>query len=357
MTGREKAGTEQEDDAMPAITTDQVDPLNIMLSGWSFMKTKILQAAIQLDVFTPLSKEPLTEPELRERLGLHPRATRDFLDTLVGMHVLERDEHERYSTTPDAERYLAQDKGTYLGSFLDMTVNFLSPAFDGLVDTLKTGRAHDEDENGEVPFAQIWQNPMALQFFFTGMDTMNGTIGPELARVFDWSRYESFVDCGGARGNLASAIAQAHPHLRGGVFDLPPVKAFFKQLVTDRGVADRVTFHPGDFFVDALPEADVLIFGNALHDWSEEQRKELIKKAFNAIKPGGALLVYDPMLDPERRRLDNLLLSMYMLTSSPGGCEYTSDACEGWMAEAGFTSITVKPLPAKETVVIGYKAE
>jgi hypothetical protein len=342
---------------MSVNTDHQVDPLNIMLSGWSFMKTKILQAAIQLDVFTPLSKEALTEPELRERLGLHPRATRDFLDTLVAMDVLRRDEDGRYTTTPDAEQYLTTDKGSYLGSFLDMTVGFLTPAFDGLVETLKTGRAHGEDENGEVPFAQIWQNPMALQFFFTGMDTMNGTIGPELAKVFDWSRYESFADCGGARGNLASAIAQAHPHLRGVVFDLPPVKPFFKQLVTDRGVADRVTFHAGDFFVDPLPETDVLIFGNALHDWSEEQRKELIKKAFNAVRPGGALLVYDPMLDPERRRLDNLLLSMYMLTSSPGGCEYTSDACEGWLAEAGFTSITAKPLPAKETVVIGYKPE
>jgi DNA-binding IclR family transcriptional regulator len=96
---------------MTAITTDQVDPLNIMLSGWSFMKTKILQAAIQLDVFTPLSKGPLTEPELRGKLGLHPRATRDFLDTLVAMNVLERDESERYTTTPDAARYLAQDQG------------------------------------------------------------------------------------------------------------------------------------------------------------------------------------------------------------------------------------------------------
>ncbi|WP_433172907.1 methyltransferase [Actinoallomurus sp. CA-150999] len=341
---------------MPVTTDAHVDPLNIMLSGWSFMKTKILLAAIELDVFTPLSRRPLTEPELRDELGLHPRATRDFLDTLVAMNVLERDEDDRYRATADAERYLAQDQRTYLGSFLGMTVNFLSPAFDGLVDTLRTGKAHGEDENGEVPFAQIWQNPMALQFFLTGMDTMNGTIGPELAKVFDWSRYESFVDCGGARGNLAAAIAQAHPHLHGGVFDLPPVEAFFKQLVADRQVSDRLVFHPGDFFVDPLPEADVLIFGNALHDWSVEQRKELIKKAFNAVRPGGALLVYDPMLDSERRRLDNLLLSMYMLTSSPGGCEYTPDACADWMREAGFTSITSKPLPAKETVVIGHKA-
>ena len=93
---------------MPA--TPQVDPLNIMLSGWSFMKTKILQAAIELDVFTPLSEGPATEPEIRQQLGLHPRATRDFLDTLVAMNVLERDEDERYSATPDAALYLARTR-------------------------------------------------------------------------------------------------------------------------------------------------------------------------------------------------------------------------------------------------------
>lgn len=336
---------------------ESVDPLDIMLSSWSFMQTKILQAAIEIDVFTPLSKRPMTEPELSAELGLHPRGSRDFLDTLTAMRLLERDDHERYTTTPDTERYLSQEQRTYLGGFVDMTAQFLSVAFDDLVETLRTGKAHGEDANGEVPFAQIWRDPMALEFFLSGMDAMTGAVGPELAKAVDWSRYNFFADCGGARGNLAATIALAHPHLRGVVFDLPPLAPFFEQLSTDRGVADRLAFQPGDFFTDELPEADVLIFGNSLHDWSEEQRRGLVKRAFNSVRPGGVLLVYDPMLDPERRRLDNLILSMFMLVSSPGGCEYTPNECAGWMVDSGFTEVTSMSLPAKETLVIGHKAE
>jgi hypothetical protein len=330
------------------------EALDVMLTGWRFIQTKILLAAIELDLFTPLSAAPATATEVQQQLKLHPRATEEFLDTLAAMGLLVR-EDGTYRAAPAAARYLATDQPSYLGGFLKMTIQFLEPAFDGLVGTLRTGRAHGQDEEGNVPFADVFADRSVLQFFLPGLDAMNGSVGPELAQTFDWSGYASFVDLGGARGNLAADLVLAHPHLRGGVLDLPPVEEFFDQHMVNRGTAGKVDFHGANFFIDELPQADVYILGQVLHDWSVQQRRVLIDKAYAALPPGGVLLIYDPMHNDGRDRLENLLLSMYLITSSPGGSEYTPTECREWLKVAGFGRTTVTSLPSKVTLVAGYK--
>jgi hypothetical protein len=187
------------------------------------------------------------------------------------------------------------------------------------------------------------------------MDSVNGVIGPALAEAIDWSCYGSFADLGGARGNLAAALVTAHPHLSGVVFDQPPVEPFFDDHMANLGTTAKVSFQGGDFFNDALPSMDVLIFGNVLHDWSVDQRRALIKRAYDALPAQGSLVVYDPMLDEDRTAADNLLLSLSMILTSPGGNEYPPSECQSWMEEAGFSVEAARKLPARVTAVVGRK--
>ena len=340
----------------PAAGTAPVeDAFDIMLVGWSFMRSKLLMAALDVGLFAQLGKEPGTAEGVAARLGLHPRGSRDFLDALAALGLLERDDAGVYRNAPAAAACLIPGRQGYVGGFLAMTTGFMGADRESLATMLRTGTAHGQDA-GKVPFAQIFRDPQRLRQFLSAMDSLNGAVGPELARRYDWGRHASFVDIGGARGNLAGELLLAHPHLRGGVFDRPVMKPFLEELAGERGVLERMAFHGGDFYADPIPGADVVIFGNVLHDTPVGTRRDLIAQAAAAVPAGGAVIVYDPMIDDDRRDADTLLLSLTMMLQSPAGNEYTPAECRGWMEEAGLAVESVFRLPAHATAVVGRKA-
>ncbi|HEX6871397.1 MAG TPA: methyltransferase, partial [Micromonosporaceae bacterium] len=172
---------------------------------------------------------------------------------------------------------------------------------------------------------------------------------------FPWRDYTSVVDVGGARGNLIASVARAHPHLTATVFDLPQVQPFFDEHMATLGLTGRIGFHPGSFFTDPLPNADVLVIGHVLHDWSPEQRQDLVRSAYRSVRDGGVLVVYDPMLDEDRPSALNLVISLDMLLTTAGGAEYRPSECRQWMVDAGFTDVTSSPLGFSDTMVVGRK--
>jgi O-methyltransferase len=151
-------------------------------------------------------------------------------------------------------------------------------------------------------------------------------------------------------------LALAHPHLGGGGPDLPAVGPIFADYVAAFGLGDRRRFYPGDFFVDPLASADVLVMGNILCDWNLDEKRLLLAKAYDALPAGGALIVYDGLIDDDRR--DNalgLLFSLLMLIELPGGALYTGADCRAWMEEAGFTQTSVVYLAGHDAKVVGFK--
>ncbi len=115
-------------------------------------------------------------------------------------------------------------------------------------------------------------------------------------------------------------------------------------------------FQPGDFFRDPLPSADVLVMGHILHDWSLEEKQTLLAKAYAALPSGGALLVYEALIDDDRRQnAIGLLSSLNMLIETPGGFDFTGADCQGWMRKAGFRDTRVEHLVGPDSMVIGIK--
>jgi O-methyltransferase domain len=147
----------------------------------------------------------------------------------------------------------------------------------------------------------------------------------------------------------------ANPHLVGEGFDLPMVRPFFEEYVTLFGLQERLRFRQGDFFKDSLPTADMLVMGMILHDWDLAEKRMLVKKAYDALPSGGALIVYDHLIDDERRQsVAGLLMSLTMLIETQGGFDYTGADCCGWMREAGFRE-TYVGLTGIESMVVGIK--
>lgn len=333
----------------------EANPASILRLGMAFCSSKILMSAVELRVFDALSGGGATEPELRERLGLHPRGSREFLNALVRLGLL-RVEDGRYANTPASDRYLVESAPTSIGRFIRRADRVLYPAWAGFTESLRTGESQIEGHGDDNMFKALYERPERMRDFIAMMDALTGTLGPELAGLIDWSAYRTVVDVGGARGNLAAMLVKAHPHLEAAVFDLPPVEAAFRDHVAELGLEDRLSFHGGDFFADPLPPADAIVLGHVLEDWDAERRRLLVRKAHEALHPGGALIVYDPMLDDERSPLVNLLTSLTMLVVTHGGSEYSVDQCEGWMREAGFVSTEVHWLESNDAVVVARKA-
>ncbi|MET8974870.1 methyltransferase [Streptomyces sp. NPDC004539] len=325
-------------------------PAGIIRLGNMFCDAKALLTAVELRLFTVLhEKGEASEGEIKEALGLHGRGLGDFLSLLTALGLLER-EGGIYRNAAGADTYLVQGEKTYVGGFLERSNRNLYPAWGRLSEGLRTGQQQSGSD-----FDAVTKNPHILRQFVGMMDALTHVVGPELAQKYDWSGHASVLDVGGARGNLCSIITKHHPHLTGHVFDLPAMEPLFDERVAEDGLTERVTFHGGSFFTDPLPTADVVILGHVLHDWDESQRAALIAKAYDAVNPGGTLLVYDRMLEDESTHIENLVISLDMLLVTDGGEEYPVSEAVAVAKRVGFAEVEVSPLSEYDTLVVCRK--
>jgi hypothetical protein len=333
----------------------ELSPDRILQTGLSFWASKTLLSAVELALFTELARQPGDLASLRDRLGLHPRSARDFLDALVALGFLQR--HDGiYRNTAETDLFLDKAKPSYIGEMLEMANHRLYPYWGELTSALRSGEPQNESKGGHDFFGALYEDPARLKEFLRAMSGVSRGANLAIAAKFPWSRYQSCADIGTAQGDLVSQIALANPHLRGIGFDLPATQPMFEDYVASLELAERVSFQGGDFFQDELPAADVLLFGHILHDWDLETKRMLLRKAYAALPEGGAVIVYDAIIDDARQEnAFGLLMSLNMLIETPGGFDYSGADCIGWMKEAGFRDCRVEPLVGPDSMVVGVK--
>jgi hypothetical protein len=330
-------------------------PEAIMQLGLGFWGSKTLLSAIELGLFTELARGPLTADDVRERLGLHPRGVRDFLDALVALGMLRR-EDGRYANTPDTDLFLDRVKPSYVGGILEMAGLRLYPFWGSLTEALRTGAPQNEAKQGGNTFDALYSDPARLENFLRAMTGISLPAARAIAAKFPWAEYRTFVDVGCAQGGCPVEVARAHPHLSGIGFDLPAVGPIFETYVRANGLEDRLAFRAGSFFEEPIPTADVIVMGHILHDWNLDEKRTILARAYEALPVGGALVVHEALIDDDRRQnAFGLLMSLNMLIETPGGFDYTGADCQGWMREAGFRSTRVEHLVGPDSMVIGVK--
>ena len=226
-----------------------------------------------------------------------------------------------------------------------------------LTEALRTGRPQNEAKDGGKPlFAELYADPARFRQFLGAMTGISHGANLAIGAKFPWGQYKTFVDVGTAQGDLAVQVALAHPHLSGIGFDLAQVGPIFEDYARASGAGARVRFVAGDFFAEALPRTDVVMMGHILHDWDLEQKKMLIRKAYDALPAGGALIVYESIIDDARAsNAFGLMMSLNMLIETPGGFDYTGADCAGWMRDCGFRETRVEHLVGPDSMVVGIR--
>ena len=330
-------------------------PEHILQLGLSFWASKTLLSAVEMEVFTELAKHPEDLDTLTGRLGLHPRSSRDFLDALVALGFLER-KNGVYSNTPSTDLFLDKHKPSYIGGMLEMANLRLFKHWSNLTTALRTGLPQGEAGPSGETFASLYADPARLKNFLGAMTGVSrgGNLG--IAAKFPWAKYKTVVDAGPAQGDLLTQVLMKNQHLLGIGFDLPEVGPIFEEYVEAHGLSSRLKFQAGSFFTDPLPKADVVMMGHILHDWNLEEKKMLIRKAYEALPEGGAFIVFEAIIDDDRsKNAFGLLMSLNMLIETPGGFDYSGGDCMGWMKEAGFKETRVEHLVGPDSMVIGIK--
>ena len=341
----------------PAAAAAAIDPSPILQTAFAFWNAKVLLSAVELGLFSALEGKPLAAEQLGKQLGLHPRGTHDFFDALVAMKFLARDDAGRYANTPAGSMYLVRTSPRYIGGILEMCNSRLFKFWHDLPDALRTGKPQNEIKHtGTAMFEELYSDPDRLEQFMGAMTGLSRLNFEAFAEKFNFSPFKILCDIGGATGLLATEVAKRHPHMRCISFDLPVVGPIARKHIAAAGLSDRVWTASGDFFKDPLPKADLITMGMILHDWNMERKKQLIRAAYDALPPGGALVVIEALIDDARQEnVFGLLMSLNMLIEFGDAFDYSAADFQKWCSEIGFKRFEKLHLAGPSSAAVAYK--
>lgn len=342
------------------MTKPVLTPDAILQTAFSFWSSKVLLTAVEFGVFTKLGSRRLTGAELGAELGLHPRARADFFDALVAMRFFGREGEgpsAKYFNTEEGAMFLDERSPRYVGGILVMLNARLFRFWNDLPEALRTGKPQNEIKHGQKGmFEELYSDLPRLDQFMGAMTGLSRINFEAFAEKFDFSRFQTLCDVGGATGLLSIEAARRHPHLKCIPFDLPEVEPIAKKHIAAARLEDRIRTASGDFFKDPLPRADVITMGMILHDWNLEKKMHLIRAAFDALRPGGALVAIEALIDDARREnVQGLLMSLNMLIEFGDAFDYTGADFRKWCGEAGFRTFEVIHLAGPSSAAVAYK--
>jgi 8-O-methyltransferase len=332
-------------------------PGALLGQAMAFQQAKLVLTGLEIGLFGLLAEGPATEPQICQRLGLHPRGTGHFLLALVELGMLERT-GAAFANSADAMRFLVPGHGEgYLGGFLTVANQVMYPAWGRLADALRTGRPQAATYTGEQDmFDQLYGNDKKKSDFVSMAEDASRPLIPALTTTFDWSNHKTVLELGGCRGNVLAHLVAAHPHLEGTVLDLPQLEPAFDEHMATLGLSGKLRFHSADFFTDPLPASDVVAIGHCMVDWTDDQRSALISNVFPAVNPGGAFLIWDPIIvDGADSYLRNLIRSLNLQLMTPHGVNYRLEPFVAQLRSAGFVAVTHQFIGNDVTLVAATK--
>lgn len=322
----------------------------------AFRRSKSMFAAVALGVFDRLQEGPASATSLTAQLRVDRDALQRLLDACVGMHLL-RKENETYSNLPVTATYLCLSSPQSLSGYILYSNKALYSLWGNLEDAVREG-THRWSQTFQLEgpiFDHFFQTEESKRNFLAGMHGFGLLSSPHVVASFDLSRFRHLVDLGGATGHLAAAACERYPNLRAAVFDLPAVIEVAREYLRRSKFTDRIEVISGDFFNDPLPVTDLFALGRIVHDWSETKIRQLLKKIYEQLPKGGALLLAEKLLEEEKTGpMPALMQSLSMLVCTEGR-ERTLSEYAALLLEAGFTDIQGRTTGAPLDAILAVK--
>ncbi len=313
------------------------DSLRLQLLGWAGKLTEVFNAAIELKLFTAVSRGANTIPAIAKALDLTELNSERLVVLCTAMGLLRR-EGETFVNAPDVERFLVEGRTNYQGSWFQWWRRKDHPGWSRLADYLR--RKDSPKVIGEGYATHTVQD---AREFHEGMYAVGMGAAHLFHRTVDVSKRKLILDLGGGSGHYCIVAAQKYPQIRGIIFDLPPVVEVTREYIAQNGVSDRVTAVPGDFTRDPFPEgADVTFLNGNATVYGPDMIRRLCRKAYDAMAPDGEMHIIFELMDEDMRGPVNAaLFGLYeALMGSEGKAHSVADV-KGYLESAGFVDVTV----------------
>ncbi len=344
-------------------TTASPTPARIMQIGMGFWASKTLLAAVRFKLFTLLAGTKVSMSDIKKELGLETTARHvyDWLDTLVTLGFLQRDgllDEAMYYNGTDTEIFLDTKKPSYMGGILEMGNNRLYRFWGDLEEGLKTGKPQNESKQaGNMNFFEdLYKDEDKLHEFMNAMSGIQTGNFMTLVKKFDFGKYATMADIGGADGWLAIQVCLNHPGIKCITYDLPPVEPLAKNRIAKFNLNDRIDATSGDILKDVLPSSEVITMGNILHGFNEETKKLVIQKVYDALPDNGVFIAIENVIDDERRQnAFGLMMSLNMLIENGDAFDYTPADFSKWAKAVGFKRTEIIALAGPTSAAVAYK--
>ena len=322
----------------------------------AFRLSKTMFTAVSLGIFDRLQEGPAELPTLARKLGTSGDALQRMLDSCVGLGFL-RKENGSYANTPIAEAYLTRSSPNTLTGYILYSDRALYQLWGNLEAAVCEGTNRWEQTFGEEVslFDHFFRTQEARRDFLSGMDGLGRLSSPAVVSSFDLRRFKRMVDLGGATGHLVLEACGQYPGLRAAIFDLPGVIAVAREYLMRSPHAERIELIAGDFFLDPLPEGDLFALGRILHDWAESNIRTLLRKVWDRLPSGGAILIAEKLLaDDKSGPLPALMQSLNMLVCTEGK-ERTLAEYTALLNQAGFSRVEAKATNSPLDAILAVK--
>ena len=314
----------------------------------SFMASRVILSGAELDLFTLLAEKPLTAKETAEAKKADLRGITILLDALTALgFVVKKD--DRYRTETSIVTLLS---GNEPDSILPMILH-LGTVWNNWsrITDIVLGRATATMEKEGV------LAPDHIKAFIGAMHVVGSKTAPQVVAAVNPVKARKLLDIGGGSGTYTLAFLAAVPGMKATLFDLPEVIEMARERIRAAGVEERVTFVPGDFYKDPLPDGhDLALLSAIIHQNSPEQNRSLYERIFQALEPGGRIVIRDYVMAPDRTEpRDGALFAVNMLAGTKGGNTYTFAEIKDGLTATGFTRINLIQVQEMSSLVEGFK--
>lgn len=319
------------------------------LIGNGLYVSRALYVAAHLGIADLLAEQPRAIPDLAAAAGAQPRALYRLLRALASIGVFAEDEQGRFGLTPLGDTLRSDVPGSLRALALFNAAPWHTHVWDSLLHGVQTGETPIVHATGQSVFEYFMGHPEHFALFDQAMISFSSLEVGAIMGGYDFTGIERLVDVGGGHGLLLGSILQAHPAMRGVLYDLPPVADGARQLLGRMGVLDRCEVVAGDFFAQVPAGGDAYLLKNIVHDFDDERAGAILQRCRAAIEPGGRLLIVQEALPEGNAPSPGKLLDMQMLLI--GGYERTAAEYRALLAASGFDLSRIVPLPAPLHVI------
>ena len=308
-------------------------------------------AAIQLDLFTPLSGGPGTVEQVGAARGVDSDKLRPLMFILVESGLLTV-EGERFANSPEADHYLVKGNSNYMGAnFEAFAGGFWNPLWKS-ADSIRTGSAR-----AKLEYSSMSEEELESHYRIFHQSTIN--LGRKLLAQYDFSLSQRLIDVAGGTGGVAIVIAQACPHLRATIVDLPTLTPITQRLVEEAGVADRVEVVAADVVNGPLEGSfDVAVMCRFIPVISRDQAQCALKNVSDVMEPGGTIYIDDAGVLDDSRLSPSFALrqNLWFINVFDEGQAKTERERREWLAGAGFEGIERVMFPDGDCIMMARKA-